>query len=1296
MGLFSKKKRDPPSPRSPQSTLDSSSSARTTSAQQTSQFLSLPRDSPAEAEVKPRSPTSSAGSRFTNLFRSNSPAEPASNRSATAATPRRSFSGPTDTQYDGHEANRYLVPTAAPSGARGFVRAPIDGRATAQDGPNVLADPRASTSAGYAPVPLETLDRYKLFAGSGAAGGSTASLPLFPREEPEGHRRISTSTTRDRPYEPIHPVVSRNDDDDQSLGVAAGGGKWSRWKMGRGQKQRTGSMSSMRVFGGDSNGSAVGDEGGFVVTSFRTVSRVHEDPVTPSSPTSPPLPPLPSVPSGSALSTYESDPYQQESLRTSVDYGANYPRRPALNTRGPATDSPPALSRDAAKRTPSPSTISVEAFRLASARSKSSVSLSSMAVATDPSSPPLDHDRPKFEPVQRPSSRTSRRQSTYSDLGVGSGAGSSEFLPPRPRFAHHSNSSNSSIQSRKSSQHSIASQTPPVATPPSQPLAETGRAGAGLPPSESFMSVNSFATALESRTASPSTRTTPAQSRIASPVRASTSSTSALALSSPSATGSSALPTRPPNPKRISSGDSDLRWIASYADSIMSNDVTTSPVSYQNPPFPLATPAQRPAVSTPTRKEPATRASRASHTPSFSVQPPTPVTSEISGSPAPSTSSPAASRPTQQKYPKRASSLMSDSTTAALQAAGVGAVPRRKSVDVLTKPVIARPTGKGKAAGLPASRGWMSDSSDEEEQEALETDSGSDSDDEVPLAAIRSRSQTDLSLPPALAQAEVRAKAELEAAAASKQASEAKANGSLLGLGRRGSNRRSISTLSFSTAAMPVPIATAASSSTPNLPPASPTRSILQRPNHPRSVSNPNTPYPSSPTAPAAPAVPAVPSRVTDRSSSSSGTGSTSSALLTPHDLSPAASDLDTKARPGPPPVGGQSVTFDLASMSSASDASRWNKGRRASAIVSSQSSVGSRFTPNGSNFGMHRSTQSLQPFPAASTIGPRSQAAPRSGRPAPGSTLAPSPSGTSLASSKTAVEQNGATGDVFDRMKARHKQEAVEALKLGADLNNPSGLVPQDDEDDEDEPLANLPTRNGSMIGGMDGASMMGGQGAMMGMPYQQHPYGGMGMGMGFGGAYSPLAVAPPGVDPYLYASLPPDQKMSLHQRSQQMMAMMAQAAMQAKAESVTGSAIGGGYGGNDGSMIGGEGGGAHRGPRGGMHGASMSMSNLGSFASYGHFQADQFNANARLPPFAPSFQMSAPFMHAGMHAPSNSLYQMPGFAGSALGFAPSMYAGPGGGSVVGGPAKGQGGRRGSFVPGGRAASMMGGYAQR
>ncbi|GAA5939715.1 uncharacterized protein JCM15063_005267 [Sporobolomyces koalae] len=1253
MGLFTRKKRDPPSPAAPAPPPSSAASRQLDSLsipyEQTSRHPGLAENSRPAKNV---SPTSSS-SRFHNIFRSASRPDPAP--ATRPVPPRQSFSDPVSTPY-----------------AQKDVRDPRDhvpGRISTSE--SIWDDAGAPLGRGGStpgtPNSLDPLDRYRLFATGQAKGASTLSLPVFDDHDAnEGRRRISTSTARESNNEMIYAVESRQEEGHGASGSGGdAGGKWSRWKLGRGQKQRSGSMSSARFFGGDgSNGaSRTGDESGFVVTSFRSVSRVHEDPISPVTPTSPPLPPLPSLPAQTDISPYEQPDHQQqqESIRASIDLGSSQPRRPPLNVYGPGSNgaSPPGF----ADRAPSPSTISVEAFRLASARSKSSVSLVSLPNMADAHSPPLDSDRPKFEPVQRPSSRASRRQSTYSDLGLDSG---SSFLPPRPRFAHHSNSSSSSIQSRKSSNPSIGNQTPP--------LHVRSVEGNALSTSESVMSINSYTTAVEPRTAPTSAQSTPATQRIA-----------------PSGDATRSALTRPPNAKRLSSSDSELRLIASYADSITSNEFSTSPVAYKNSPLPAAV-----SASTPRSKG---NNSRDSHAPSFAVQPPTPATvSDVTDSPS---ASPSATRPpANRQYPKRSSSLATDATKAALQSMIAGDAMRRQSFNSSAKPAVSPLKSKAQRSGP---RGWMSDSSDEDEQEALETDnSNSDSEDEVPLSQIKSRSQTDLSLPPALVQAEQRARAELEAAAAQKavQAAESKLNGSsATGLVRRSSNRRSVSTLSISTAAMAIPTATAASSSSPNLVPSSPTRSILQRPHHPRSVSNPNTPFPTVSSTAAAPPVPALSAGIADRSSSSSGTGSSSSALLTPGDLSPAVSDLGLKSQSGLPNLGKPSVKFDLAALSSSSAPNRFNKSRRTSAIQSSQSNIG--FQPS-----RHRPTQSLQPSFSPFGASNAGSVAPARG---PRSSIVHTPSSTTLASSRTAVETNASPGDVYDRMKSRHKKEAVDALKIGTDLNHPSGFVPvHDDEDDEDEdePLANLPTRGGaaSMIGGMDA----GGGGSMIaGMS----PYGGMGMGMGmgFGGVYSPLAMAPPGVDPYLCqsrtysashgaarssllpatdASLPPDQKMSLHQRSQQMMAMMQQAAVQAKAESVAGSAMGG-YGNHEGSMLGGEGSartGAPRGPRGNLHGASMSMSNLNSFASYGSIQP-QVNASARLPPFAPSFAMSAPFMHPGMtaHQHSASLYQAPAYANSSIGFSPAMHTG-GRGSIIGAPTNSKG-----LNPGGRAASMLG-----
>lgn len=106
------------------------------------------------------------------------------------------------------------------------------------------------------------------------------------------------------------------------------------------------------------------------------------------------------------------------------------------------------------------------------------------------------------------------------------------------------------------------------------------------------------------------------------------------------------------------------------------------------------------------------------------------------------------------------------------------------------------------------------------------------------------------------------------------------------------------------------------------------------------------------------------------------------------------------------------------------------------------------------------------------------------------------------------------------ERSKARHRAEALKAIQIGRELNDPSGLVPDHeaqealfggDGSDENEPLANLPSR-GSMLGGMGrgpaapGSVMSGFGGAPGGLP-----------GVGVGGQYSHLAIPPPGVDPYL-----------------------------------------------------------------------------------------------------------------------------------------------------------------------------------
>lgn len=163
----------------------------------------------------------------------------------------------------------------------------------------------------------------------------------------------------------------------------------------------------------------------------------------------------------------------------------------------------------------------------------------------------------------------------------------------------------------------------------------------------------------------------------------------------------------------------------------------------------------------------------------------------------------------------------------------------------------------------------------------------------------------------------------------------------------------------------------------------------------------------------------------------------------------------------------------------------------------------------------------------------------------------------------------------------------------------------------------------------------------------------------------------------------------MSLHARSQQMMQLMAQAAYQAKAESVggwdTGSQAGSASGG---SQVGGAGpphqpqlahsmsmgnfpmlafGSPMMGGGGGGMGIGMGGMGMGGFApspqmmmggpgmGYGSMGP---MPGSRLPPFAPSMAASQPFFQQPTYA----------YAGSAVGFAPYGQGGGGGGQPQGG----------------------------
>lgn len=1069
---------------------------------------------------------------------------------------------------------------------------------------------RSSTSHDRDPYSpdLASSDRLGVFRGSAGRGAasSTLSLPSFGgRDAAPPRQRQASATVMSSVDEHEHPVAQDK-------------AKW--WKR-RGNKARQASVSS--TADGAGLGIDAGGDSGFVVRSFRTVSRVHEDPVP--QPLPPPVPsyvpPLTYAPKPVEARQDEPAPQPQESLRNSLDFNNNnnnngsrppssyrYPRRPSLATVG---GGPPSSSSNAWERAPSP-TMTAEAFRF---RSKSTLSLASVTDLASTNDEP--QQRPRFEP-QRPASRTSRRGSSYSDVG-----GGSILAPPRPSFAvgQHSNSSNSSINSRASSSASLGAAQGPngLPSPPGgspvdvrrEPEVDAGRP-ATMTKSTSGYSVSSYTTAQQTQSGAsapgPSSST-----RVASPA------------TSPTATS---RPLERPAPKRISTDDSELRLIAAYGDMLNSSPpAVDSPLEFD--------PADRAGLPYATPRKvsdgpgPSSRFSRTSTAPAVAVQPPTPQSAPGFASSSTSTStSPASRRASMVPRPQRTSSLFNESAQAALAAIGVGAAPSAARTSTAAAAAKSSQRAKGKNTVYPSRGGvggWASDSSDEERLSTSdeEDDRDGSSDDEVPLAHIRSRSQTDLSLPPSMQGQTPRASFDTGAARSARgaapdtrglhrrQSSEleilseahsptassfgkAQSQQSQLGVGagrgplaRKGSNRRSLSTLSFSTSMTASQAATAAAAASESgsgpvavsTAPSSPAvgaaamRGILRPPYGTRSVSNPASPtVPAFPTqaAPPLPLTASTPARspapsplfssaaARDRSSASasasSGSASTSSVPITPKD-SPSASNLgfvttsqQQQQQPGtaaPSVVNVKpSVKFDP--VASQTDAAGWNRGRRLSAITSSsasafgapgagaaqQPSLAHRATPSmphlggaGSQYaasGLGGGPQRVPPparAPASQLrAGPASHAAPSiapaAAPAAPPHTRASSTASVSnvasTASSSTAVDDS-----VYDRMKARHKAEALDALRIGRDLNHPSGQVPDREgaaaggESDEDEPLANLPTK-GSVLGGAGG----GGAGSMMGGVHPQ-------MTMGMGGAFSPLAVAPPGVDPYLCASV-------------------------------------------------------------------------------------------------------------------------------------------------------------------------------
>ncbi|KAM0788469.1 hypothetical protein ACM66B_001602 [Microbotryomycetes sp. NB124-2] len=978
------------------------------------------------------------------------------------------------------------------------------------------------------------------------------------------------------------------------------------WRFGRSSGQprkRTTSTSSALTLSHSANNQDSSDTG-FFVTSFRTVSRVQET-ISPgpyeSMPAgaSLPLPPRQPTRAGnnvnSTTNTASVQRHSHEASRASFDSAASsrpLPQRPPLSTR-PGSGS----GRDDFDRAMTP-TISVEAFRLASNRSKSQISLASLADDAHAS-----HERPRFEPDK------SRRSSLKSE------SDSPSLVPPRFSFSasHSRSSSNQSLNSLHNSDDGGNSRH--VRLSPSQ--SATSR----LSNAQEFpLSIKTSASVM--------------------------------------ASGEKGLPSS-------ASNESELRFIGMYGNSPTvgraESGLVQSPTTFNASPVrSVPRPLPSPAMTSRSSFETTTPRSVSGND----------LSSALNG---PATVSPTHAR--LHSAPSAAPSVSVQPPTPA---------PKASFQKARTVSAMAASKGKGKLSA------WGADSSDDgSEQESSD-------DDEVPLAQIKSRSQTDLSLPPrtSVYAHGPKARSSVDVSRARRTSSEvevllesppprhavlpkpASATNSIESLRKASlthagpsyppksalrpsrSQRRSVSALSISSQPAPTsqPLAVRSNSGPganwgpPQIDFSSLSTSPLMSSSKVLPVST--SVVSSATTTPTRTHQP----RAQSLSSSASGSGSGSSAPRTPKDMSPAVSDLGLKS-------GGSGSTIASSVLANSPAASTTmlpsqlaydDAHRRTVKFAEDVPTALPSILKKGS-----RTSVQQAPNSARHSIGGNGVS---HGRPASmafqhGYNHSMSKSATEL-SRPTAAASASPSGDVFDRMKARHKAEALQAIAIGRDLNGPDDAPVKtfDDEDDEedDEPLASLPARRGSQSG-----SMMGG---MLPVNNRFSMMGPTGMGAfnspffapqtSFGG-FSPLAVAPPGVDPFLYASLPNDQKMQLHQRSQQMMQMMAQAAMQAKAESEAG------WDGS--SQMSGSTAHARAPPPGRRHvPGSMSMGQLSAFGamppmmvhngmpSFGmhapqakplqqqHDDRGTFR-HAKLPPFAPSFAMSQPMFQPSMYAGSS-----------------------------------------------------------
>ena len=445
-------------------------------------------------------------------------------------------------------------------------------------------------------------------------------------------------------------------------------------------------------------------------------------------------------------------------------------------------------------------------------------------------------------------------------------------------------------------------------------------------------------------------------------------------------------------------------------------------------------------------------------------------------------------------------------------------------------------------------------------------------------------------------------------------------------------SRRSMSTLSFGSKLTPTP-------------PSAPIRTF----------STPTSTFGIIPPIPFSNNVESNPSQ--ERDSANSSSTSDSSLPKTPKDGSPGGSMLGMRVGSG---LKDSSYTSDdtilAMGLSNGALSSSNGKGQRNSLAP----------LENGSVAGQSRNVAGAQRLPQRSSQQfatlPRNTSYLPSPSPSPSRSVADFRSQSAPNSPRLPLHSRAGSagqGEQYERMRVRHKAEALNAIAIGRDLNG-SGLMDDDDEED-DVPLASIPSKRGSVAGSSYGAPSN---------QQQQHQFPSFAP-QGFPQFSQIPSTAPPGVDPYLYAALPADQKMNLHFRSQQMLQIMAQASYQAKAESEMGW--------DNSSAISGSGGEREQQRRysvGGMPGMGYGMP----------------MPSNRLPPFAPSNSASQAFFQSQPLPSHQSQFFNPYQTQFQAGY--GMYGNgtmSGAQSAIGVSTMGNAEKRGSYVPKRAAASTIG-----